>query len=81
MKGNPSSVSGDDLRGQRRATGARADRTPADGGQAPPAVSLPASLSPVPEGASVTITATLSAVLSDDVDVPVRVTRDTSEED
>ena len=43
------------------------------------AVSLPESLNPVPEGSSVAVTATLSAVLEADVEIPVRVTRDTSE--
>ena len=47
----------------------------------PPTVSLPESLNPVTEGASVTVTATLSEVLPEDVDIPVRVRRDTSEED
>ena len=53
---------------------------PEGGGQEPPSVSLPAA-NPVTEGASVTVTARLSAALPEDVDIPVRVERDTSEED
>ena len=54
---------------------------PEGGGQEPPSVSLPESSNPVTEGASVTVTARLSAALPEDVDIPVRVERDTSEED
>ena len=54
---------------------------PEGGGQEPPSVSLPAASNPVTEGASVTVTARLTAALPEDVDIPVRVERDTSEED
>ena len=54
---------------------------PEGGGQEPPSVSLPAASNSVTEGASVTVTARLSAALPEDVDIPVRVERDTSEED
>ena len=58
--------------------------TISEGSSTPPgstqvAVSLPETLNPVPEGSSVTVTATLTAVLEEDVEIPVRVTRETSE--
>ena len=44
-----------------------------------PAVRLAVAPNPVPEGSSVTVTATLSATLSDAVTIPLTVTRGTSE--
>ena len=50
-----------------------------DASQATPTVSLSASPNPVDEGSPVTVTATLSAVATSTMDIPLRLTDDTAE--
>ena len=52
-----------------------------DGGQLLPAVSLSASPNPVDEGRPVTVTASLSEALSDDVTIPLELAPGTAESD